>query len=431
MPSIARPVLVCLAMSTTVVRCLPGQGVENAMRPGIRVGLTEGDLRGGDHRVLQAAVDYVAGLGGGTVRIGPGEWLLRDSVRLRDGVSLIGSGSATVLKKAPGISCSLLEDGDYGDVRVLPAQPEGFEVGDGVTVRSSTQGGFHSTVATVIRKDPDGALILDGLLNSDFMVADQATVSRACPLIRAVDCANVEVRDLVLDGNQPSCPPEDGCRGGGLNLLRVANVHLANLTIRNVNGDGLSYQNCPDVVVESCVFEDNAGGGCHPGSGSARPIVRDCTMRRNGGCGIFVCWRVKNGRFEDNLIEDNGQMGISIGHKDTDNTFARCQVRRNGYCGVYFRNEPEHAGGHRCTVEECVIEDNGPAGDYADQPPAGIRVDGHTNNVILRRNRIRDSRTDAKTQAYGVLINVDAGPVELEGNLVEGNAKGDVLDLRK
>jgi len=140
---------------------------------------------------------------------------------------------------------------------------------------------------------------------------------------------------------------------------------------------------------------------------------------------------VKNGRFEGNLIEDNGQMGISIGHKDTDNTFLRCQVRRNGYCGIYFRNEPEHAGGHRCTVEECVIEDNGTAGDYADQPPAGIRVDGHTNNVILRKSRIRDTRTDGKTQAYGVLINVDAGPVELEGNVVEGNAKGDVLDLRK
>ena len=38
----------------------------------IRVGIEEGDLRGSDHRALQAAVDYVAGLGGGTVQFANG-----------------------------------------------------------------------------------------------------------------------------------------------------------------------------------------------------------------------------------------------------------------------------------------------------------------------------------------------------------------------
>ncbi len=400
------------------------------MRPQIRVGIEAGDLRGNDHRVLQAAVDYIARLGGGTVHIGPGVWLLRDSVRLQSGITLRGSGPETILRKAPGGTSALAEDGDYGDVRVLPAGPEGFEVGDGVTVRSNRQSGFHSTVATVIRKDADGALILDGILNSDFMVAHEATVSRACPLIRGVDLHDVGVYDLVLDGNRENCPREDSCRGGALNLLRVATVSIGKVTFRNTNGDGLSYQNSPDVTVEDCVFEDNVGGGCHPGSGSARPVVRRCVMRRNGGCGMFVCWRVRNGLFEDNVLEDNQQMGISIGHKDTDNRFLRNQIRRNGGSGVYFRNEAEHAGGHRCTIEECVIEDNGTAGPHGDQPPAGIRIDGHTNDTVIRTNTIRDTRADGKTQVHGVLINSDAGEVTLDGNKLEGNAEGDVLDLR-
>ncbi len=421
------PIAFLVSMAASVGHA---QGGEQPMRPEIRVGVTEGDLTGRDQRVLQAAVDYVAGLGGGTVRLGAGEWTLRDSVRLRSGVRLIGSGPETVLSKAPGGLSLLAEDGDYGDVRALPAQPDGFEAGDGVTVRSKTQGGFHSTVATVIRKDPDGALILDGIFNSDFMVAQEASVSRACPLIRAVDIAGVEVRDLTIDGNRPNCPLEDSCRGGGINFLRVANVQIANVTIRDMNGDGLSYQNCPDVTVEDCTFEGNAGGGCHPGSGSARPIVRNCTMRNNGGCGIFVCWRVKNGLFEDNVIEDNGQLGVSIGHKDTDNIIRRNQIRRNAQGGIYFRNEPDYSAAHRCTVEECTIEDNGSAGEYSGQPPAGIRVDGHTDGIALRRNRIRDTRAEGKTQAYGILINADAGPVTLEGNETEGNTKGDVLDLR-
>ena len=400
------------------------------MRPEIRVGISDGDVSGRDHRVLQAAVDYVARLGGGTVHIGPGQWELRDSVRLQSGVVLRGAGPQTVLRKAPGGSSALAEDGDYGDVRVLPKEPSGFATGDGVTVVSDGGAGFHSTVATVIRKDPDGALILDGILNSDFMVTDKATVSRACPLIRGVDLHDVEIHDLVLDGNREACPREDSCRGGGLNLLRVANVRISGVTVRSVNGDGLSYQNCPDVAVEDCVFENNVGGGCHPGSGSARPIVRRCQMRGNGGCGIFVCWRVKSGIFEDNVIEDNGQMGISIGHKDTDNVFRRNQVRRSGYSGVYFRNEPEYAAGHRCIVEECVIEDNGRAGPHGDKPPAGIRIDGKTDDIVLRANQIRDTRRDKPTQAYAILINADAGDVTMDGNRMEGNAKGDVLDLR-
>ena len=145
---------------------------------------------------------------------------------------------------------------------------------------------------------------------------------------------------------------------------------------------------------------------------------------------MFVCWRVKNGLFVDNVLEDNQQMGISIGHKDTDNRFLRNQIRRNGGSGVYFRNEAEHAGGHRCTIEECVIEDNGTAGPHGDQPPAGIRIDGHTNDTVIRTNTIRDTRADGKTQVHGVLINSDAGEVTLDGNKLEGNAEGDVLDLR-
>ena len=40
-------------------------------RPRVKVGAREGDMVGSDNRVLQAAVDYVGGLGGGVVE----DWL--------------------------------------------------------------------------------------------------------------------------------------------------------------------------------------------------------------------------------------------------------------------------------------------------------------------------------------------------------------------
>ena len=69
-----------------------------AILPVIRVGVTEGDLVGNDHRVLQAAVDYIAGLGGGTVKIGAGEYRMRDSLHLRSNVRVEGVGPGTILK---------------------------------------------------------------------------------------------------------------------------------------------------------------------------------------------------------------------------------------------------------------------------------------------------------------------------------------------
>ena len=48
--------------------------------PVISVGAHEGDIVGSDNRALQAAVDYVAGLGGGVVEIGAGEFVMRDSL---------------------------------------------------------------------------------------------------------------------------------------------------------------------------------------------------------------------------------------------------------------------------------------------------------------------------------------------------------------
>ena len=48
-------------------------------RAHVTVGSESGDIKGTDHRALQAAVDYVASLGGGTVEVGVGEFLMRDS----------------------------------------------------------------------------------------------------------------------------------------------------------------------------------------------------------------------------------------------------------------------------------------------------------------------------------------------------------------
>ena len=80
----------------------------------ITVGLKDADIVGSDNQALQAAVDYVAGLGGGTVNIGPGTYLMKDSLHLRSNVTLIGQNEATVFRKCDGAKSPLATDGDYG-----------------------------------------------------------------------------------------------------------------------------------------------------------------------------------------------------------------------------------------------------------------------------------------------------------------------------
>ena len=163
--------------------------------------------------------------------------------------------------------------------------------------------------------------------------------------------------------------------------------------------------------------EENAGLGLHPGSGSQRPVVRQCAARRNGEDGLFLCWRVKQGVFEDNILEANGRYGISIGHKDTDNLLRRNQVRANHEDGIFFRNETSGMAGHRNRLENNLIENNG-----SKQAAAGIRVRGATDDLVFKDNIIRDTRPAAeRKQTTGIRLEEKVGAVTLEGNTVDAN----------
>jgi parallel beta-helix repeat protein len=145
--------------------------------------------------------------------------------------------------------------------------------------------------------------------------------------------------------------------------------------------------------------------------------------RNNGQDGLFLCWRVRHGLFEDNLLENNGRFGISIGHKDSDNLLQRNKVFRNGQAGVFFRNESSGMAAHRNRLKDNVIENNG-----TKDSAAGIRIRGETDGLIFENNTVRDTREgDAQTQTVGVLIEERVGKVRLEGNRIE--AQTEVEDL--
>ena len=143
-------ILLCVAVALVANGAFSDQASrkspENELhaQPAVRitVGLRDADIIGSDHRALQAAVDYVGNLGGGVVEIGPGEFLMRDSLHLRSHVTVRGAGPQTVLKKDREYRSLLAADGDFGEAAITLQNPEGFAVGRGVYVASKTERTF-------------------------------------------------------------------------------------------------------------------------------------------------------------------------------------------------------------------------------------------------------------------------------------------------
>ena len=392
--------------------------------PTIRVGVSGADIIGSDNRALQAAVDYIAGLGGGTVEIGAGEFVMHDSLHLRSFVTVRGVKGKTILRKDKGAVSALALDGDYGEEQVTVVNPEGFKVGYGVAVWDSQSGGFHTTVGRITGQNGN-TFSITMPLNADCMVANKAQAATVFPVVSGYNLESARVENLTIDGNKEENVNLNGCRGAGIFLYRGFGTVIQNCVVRNYHGDGISFQASNDVLVENCVSENNGGLGIHPGSGSQRAVVRQCVARRNGEDGLFLCWRVRHGLFEKNILEDNGRFGISIGHKDSDNLLEDNQVRANHQDGVFFRNETVGMAGHRNRLENNVIENNGLKADAA-----GIRVRGETKDLVFRNNIIRDTRSsESRKQSVGIRIEEPAGEVVLEGNQIEAKTK--VEDRRK
>ena len=66
----------------------------------------------------------MAGLGGGIVEIGPGEYLMRDSRHMRPQVIARGTPGETILRKADASESPLAIDGDFGEEQITVANPD-------------------------------------------------------------------------------------------------------------------------------------------------------------------------------------------------------------------------------------------------------------------------------------------------------------------
>ena len=430
---IVRTIVACLttipiALSTNIALGLGASEAEGTRM--VTIGADTGDVRGVDSTAIQKALDMAlekAPKGGGQVLIKAGTYTLYNSLYIRGPITLRGKGPKTVLKKAPGYSTVLSEPLAAGAAEILvkdigPIRPGwGFSINPGgpwmTSIRYAV--GVKGNRITMDRprnrelKYPQGALKAGARLQTSY------------PLIQVLGVQGVVIEDLVLDGNleKNKSMQVEGCRNGGIYMCADAPGQeggkgghtIRRCVIRNFAGDGISWQGPSDVVVDTVEASRNAGNGLHPGTMALRTIIRNCKLLHNGNSGIYVCWDVRNGRFEDNVIESNNQAGISTGHGDSDCLFQGNQIRSNRWEGVMIRGDRPPPD--RCVFRKNVIEDNG---------GAGFKIKGRVSGTVIEQNIIRDSRKDEARRTQKIAIK-GTSPVTLRDNTIEGKLEVPVL----
>ena len=382
----------------------------------ITVGQKKADLVGTGDKVIQAAVDYMARMGGGTVRILPGTYRMRNAVYLRSGVHILGSGADSILKKEPSTTTKLAENSDWYDQEITMVDAKGFEVGDGICLktRNPHNQGTDTIKRTLIARSGN-RFKLDRAPRKNFWLAGEPTVSTLFPILSGEEIENVRIENIVLDGNRKNNANLNGNYAGCIFLQDCNRITMRGVETRFYNGDGMSWQICHDVVVENCYSHDNADLGLHPGSGSQRPLMRNNRIQRNK-IGIFFCWGVKYGLAEKNQIDGSGNYGISIGHNDTDNLIRHNVVKNSGQVGVLFRTvRIKEFSPHRNRLENNTIINSG-AGSGV-----GVDLQGQVENVSIRGNKIQETRQPM--QRIGVRIGPETKDIRLADNHIEGFSK--------
>lgn len=355
---------------------------------------------------IQNAIDIIATRGGGTVIIHSGEYIQRTAIRLKDNVRLLGEPGA-IITRLPSINTGLSRYIGYGHYELPLACADGFEIGDGIHIEDDASVGFYNTVATITAKCSD-TVFIDRFLNHDYNPTLNAKVTRVFSIIEAEDVTNASVENIILDGNSDESFTINGCRAGGIFLLKCHNISINNVEVRNFKGDAISFQQCVDIFIRKCNIHDNTGGGLHPGSGTVRYIMDGNHVYNNGGCGLFYCLRTTNSLCINNRFESNGKQGISVGERDTDHVIRGNKILSNHCQGVHFR-DIVRAGGDRVLLESNVIGSNCKVeGEYE------VEVADNVEDIHIYRNSI------IPVKAKPIGIGNEGPTVHIFGNTVSG-----------
>jgi hypothetical protein len=412
-------ILLMLLISATIFAQNEEKTAEALVKPRITkttiiVGGEGADINGFTSQVIQLAVDAVAKTGG-TVKLTPGTFEIKTPVRMKQGVNLVGYGNETILKRTNGVQSKFVVDADYGELKLIVENSDGFEIGMKVQVTDEENNSCWNVSTAFITDIQDEIIYVDKGMIRDYRADKNGLISNASSVIDVIEASDVTISNLVADGNREENFFADGCNNAGIMVMRSKNVTIDNVHIKNFNGEGISWQITENVMVKNSEISGSGNTGLHPGTGSPFSVIENNNIHHNDKDGLFICWRVYKSRINGNKIHHNGRFGICTGHKDTDVIFLKNHIFSNGSDGINLRGEREINAPHRNTFEENIIENNS---------GFGFSVNSPVKDLILKDNQFKNQ---SGTQKAAIFIYKGGSKPRLENNRFDKHELGEVL----
>ncbi len=297
----------CISFVACSLTACPAWGIEGLVEQRraeriITVGGRGTDIPAFTSEAVQIAIDALKSTKGGTVRLGAGTFAVSAPIRLYDNITLAGEGPSTILRKIDGFRTRFVIDADYGMLKVVVKDPSGFRTGMGVQLWDEDHTDcWDATTARITSMSAD-TLYIDTWLVHDYLAGKNGMISNSCPVVEGIGVEHVRIADLTVDGNGSTNDPMTGCRGGGVYFHKSRDVTMERVRVHHFNGDNFSWQITEDIIVLDCESDHASGLGFHPGTGSHATRIEGCASHDNKGDGIFLCWRVQNGVFRNNVV---------------------------------------------------------------------------------------------------------------------------------
>lgn len=384
----------------------------------ITVGGKYSDIQGYTNQAIQIAVNALP-VDGGTVKMDTGLFTMMPPVKLRSNVKLIGSGPSTVLKRIDGFKSKFVIDADFGELKITVDDASGFKPGMSIQVTNKPYWECWDVSIAVITDIIQDTLYFDTHLIRDYEAELNGVVTNGGACVSVMGATEVYIADFTIDGNKEKNYPLDGCNGGGVVIIKSNYVTVERLHVKEVNGEGITWQITENVTIRNCEINNCAGMGMHPGSGSPKSIIENNNSHHNK-VGLFLCWRVHHSIVKNNQFHNNTENGISTGHKDSDVFFENNHIYNNNLDGIFFREESQKNSPHRNTFINNIVENNGGYGFY---------ISGKSSDILIKNNIIRS--TEKGKQKAAIFIALNTTPIKEEDNKMDGHSMGNIVNEKK
>lgn len=360
---------------------------------------------------IQTAIDSL-GKAGGRVTLPEMELTLDRGIALPSNVELVGQGTKTLLRKAPGSIYPLSGYHNYGMLDVPLMTSDGLEPGMTVTIRDDRHGGFFETFARITWVEGTWVGIDTGL-HSDYEAELHPFLLTAFPLIYALEAEHIAVRNLTLDGNRGEQPAGIGaCRGAAVYFLKSRHIEVEGVQETDFMGEGLGFQMCSHVTIRNCNFAGNSGNGYHPGAGSTGVLFDNCVGTANDAAGFFFCVRANHITVTGCTFNENVRCGISVGTRDSYNLIENCQIKANAGPGILFRQAVRPVEVQACRVTGCHISGNGMQSGHGQ-----IDVLGDAHDLVFSHNNIEGPPEKSRA---GIYLSPATEQIWLQENEIHG-----------